>query len=259
MKDARGSLPYVLGELLKWLSSGLSTPLKILIECCIFLVYIVAFGYFYVYISDHFYYSTADKEIHYEKTRAKITNDLRQEIRNSLVRIEPSEPTTLPYRLEQNELQEFKSQLWHSKLVSEPIKANGETLEYSGTFFVELNRLSEVHCNSTIVSLDKNVFISCVFYDFSSGARPIDENFPDFRLHALKEDPDSAYFNLFHPETGVKVGSELRMLYFSSVTATTLGYGEIVPISDLARTAVALQSVMGLILMGSIVAWVSRA
>ena len=41
-----------------------------------------------------------------------------------------------------------------------------------------------------------------------------------------------------------------RMLYFSAVTITTLGYGDIVPISDRARALVGVESVLGLILVG---------
>lgn len=41
-----------------------------------------------------------------------------------------------------------------------------------------------------------------------------------------------------------------RMLYLSAVSITTLGYGDIVPISDQARFLVSLESVLGLILVG---------
>ncbi len=41
-----------------------------------------------------------------------------------------------------------------------------------------------------------------------------------------------------------------RMLYFSAVTITTLGYGDIVPISDRSRILVGVESVLGLILVG---------
>ncbi len=41
-----------------------------------------------------------------------------------------------------------------------------------------------------------------------------------------------------------------RMFYFSAVTITTLGYGDIVPISDLARLLVAAESILGIILIG---------
>lgn len=41
-----------------------------------------------------------------------------------------------------------------------------------------------------------------------------------------------------------------RMFYLSTVTITTLGYGDIVPIKDITRLFVALQSILGLFFMG---------
>jgi len=41
-----------------------------------------------------------------------------------------------------------------------------------------------------------------------------------------------------------------RMTYFSAVTITTLGFGDIAPISDKARWAVALESILGIICIG---------
>ena len=41
-----------------------------------------------------------------------------------------------------------------------------------------------------------------------------------------------------------------RLLYFSAVTQTTLGFGDIVPISDRTRLLVGIQSVLGIILIG---------
>ena len=65
------------------------------------------------------------------------------------------------------------------------------------------------------------------------------------------------FSNLFEPEKGLQKGLLLRMVYFSSVTATTLGYGEIVPLTGLARVVVAIESVLGLVLMGTLVVWVT--
>jgi len=42
----------------------------------------------------------------------------------------------------------------------------------------------------------------------------------------------------------------LRMLYFSVVTITTLGFGDIVPISTLSRIAVTTEAVLGVVLIG---------
>lgn len=54
--------------------------------------------------------------------------------------------------------------------------------------------------------------------------------------------------------TGVLV----RMLYLSVVTQTTLGFGDIVPLTDLTRILVALQSILGIIMAGGFISSVMR-
>lgn len=45
-------------------------------------------------------------------------------------------------------------------------------------------------------------------------------------------------------------GSFPRMFYFSAVTITTLGYGDIVPITNRARITVAVESILGIVFVG---------
>lgn len=45
-------------------------------------------------------------------------------------------------------------------------------------------------------------------------------------------------------------GSFERMVYLSAITIATVGYGDIVPITPLARKLVALEAVLGIVLMG---------
>lgn len=45
-------------------------------------------------------------------------------------------------------------------------------------------------------------------------------------------------------------GSYARMFYFSAVTITTLGYGDIVPITNTARLLVATEAIAGIVLIG---------
>ncbi len=47
-----------------------------------------------------------------------------------------------------------------------------------------------------------------------------------------------------------KLGNLIRMMYFSSVTITTIGYGDIVPVSGLSRILVGLESVLGIVMIG---------
>ncbi len=44
--------------------------------------------------------------------------------------------------------------------------------------------------------------------------------------------------------------SFVRMLYFSSATATTLGYGDIVPVDDYGRILVTIQTLLSVVLIG---------
>ena len=41
-----------------------------------------------------------------------------------------------------------------------------------------------------------------------------------------------------------------RMLYFSATTITTVGYGDVVPLSGLARAAAAIEATLGIVLLG---------
>jgi hypothetical protein len=45
-------------------------------------------------------------------------------------------------------------------------------------------------------------------------------------------------------------GSFGRMFYFSAVTITTLGYGDIVPITNIARIVTSIESILGVVLIG---------
>lgn len=56
--------------------------------------------------------------------------------------------------------------------------------------------------------------------------------------------------NSFRGFPALSSGAYQRMLYFSAVTQTTLGYGDVVPISDRTRLAVAFQTVLGIIMIG---------
>ncbi|WP_299046874.1 potassium channel family protein [uncultured Tateyamaria sp.] len=50
----------------------------------------------------------------------------------------------------------------------------------------------------------------------------------------------------------------LRFLYFSTVTITTLGYGDILPVTDRARALTASQSILGVLLIGLFLNSVAR-
>jgi hypothetical protein len=66
---------------------------------------------------------------------------------------------------------------------------------------------------------------------------------------AASQEIFNVYFGIHgHPDRFS--GNLGRMLYFSSVVITTLGLGDIVPITDEARTFVAIEAMIGIILIG---------
>lgn len=64
------------------------------------------------------------------------------------------------------------------------------------------------------------------------------------------QDQITALKNSFDGFPAHSTGSFGRLLYFSAVTQTTLGFGDIVPISDRTRWAVGAQSVLGIVFIG---------
>lgn len=114
---------------------------------------------------------------------------------------------------------------WHT-VFKRPDIENGKKLLFSPKLIFphELNK-SSMPANSTNET---------IWFPIS---RPLNNKIIGF-AHAVKGFPSKAS------------GSYARMFYFSAVTITTLGYGDIVPITNITRILVAIESILGLILIG---------
>jgi len=104
---------------------------------------------------------------------------------------------------------------------------------------------------------DSLVRVKCELSDRDSTAA--NDSVGLITLHFYAESISIPIRFMLNPEAGIEEDLFARMIYFSAVTATTLGYGEIVPLTMRARMVVALESVLGLILMGWLVFWVTSA
>lgn len=107
-------------------------------------------------------------------------------------------------------------------------------------------------------------------YDTKSDFGMLSNAVPDSSAPFTKVDPYNLNFNKFESPlktkaihalkryekiaTGIQQESSWsvfsRMTYFSAVTITTLGYGDITPISDTARWLVTLESILGIVIIG---------
>jgi hypothetical protein len=76
---------------------------------------------------------------------------------------------------------------------------------------------------------------------------------PD-KYFIANEDIQERVFQLRSEASGLSYGPDFhtyrRMLYLSAMTVTTVGYGDIVPLTDMARMAVSSEAIFGLVLIG---------
>jgi voltage-gated potassium channel len=76
-------------------------------------------------------------------------------------------------------------------------------------------------------------------------------NWAIFYLFINMAIPDS-----FHGLTATHIGTQLaEFIYYSFVTMTTLGYGDLTPVRPLARTFAYLQAIVGQFYVAVLVAW----
>jgi hypothetical protein len=106
----------------------------------------------------------------------------------------------------------------------------------SGLFFIikDLNRESKYVVNK--------IFEKSIVY------------FYDDNLHVIITEPFESRFKeisrAFQGFPSNSEGSFSQMLYLSAVTITKLGYGDIVPISNISRMILSLESLLGIVLIG---------
>jgi len=88
------------------------------------------------------------------------------------------------------------------------------------------------------------------------------DDISDVSILLSRHEPDKKIEKLINElvllSRGIPIGSPkslfMRMLYLSMVTITTLGYGDIVPLTDTARLLVGFEAVLGIVILGLIIA-----
>ena len=80
----------------------------------------------------------------------------------------------------------------------------------------------------------------------------------DWDVFFFDEEESKYIYHFIEPSKGLPNGLFYRMVYFSAVAATTLGYGDIVPISNRARLLIASQRVFAWLLIGMLGVWIAK-
>jgi hypothetical protein len=83
--------------------------------------------------------------------------------------------------------------------------------------------------------------------------RPIEETFVHAPLIELSDTEEQRLTNFFDGLSGNATsisGSYFRMFYFSAIVQTTVGFGDIVPMTTVARAVVTAQAILGVVIIG---------
>ena len=105
-----------------------------------------------------------------------------------------------------------------------------------------------------LLSVEREVINKSNFDAQIWGIENVEEQaFVKVQMLRVDRDTHERYIRILNAFEGIAYdipGNWLRMLYFSVVTITTLGYGDIVPVTTKARILIGSESLIGIVLLG---------
>ena len=235
-----------------------SILLKFFISIIAFSGFILFFATVYTFhLSDDFLFTTAVHEPAYLNTVVEsekiIQSRLSQAVKDHRSATHPIDKKLFG---DEKLVKAFETQYLTENMELNFIEKEGASLRYSNIVYGE--DYIDGDCEVTEFSFSGRSFqkgdylISCQYHGTQVNM------IGNVSMSVIEPASTLEFKNLLYPEQGLRDNLFARMAYFSTVTATTLGYGEIVPITNSARTWVALESIVGLVFMGCIVYWVTR-
>lgn len=204
----------------------------------LYFVQMVIFTLLYLYFADDFYHSTAQFEPSVQHERAKMENEIRSGL------IKESHSLELNKFFEKNDYRVDLKYLVEGENYRIRISETSTRLYLHG--FAEIHYFDEHFMLA--LNLKSNASINPESAKprgkWSNSYLQISDNF--IHLHH-----GFGLAALGRASRVTDIGN--RMFYLSAVTSSTLGYGDIVPLTNTTRILVALQSLVGLILMGGFI------
>lgn len=240
-------------------------PLTFLI---IYIMLIFIFAVVYTFYGDDFYHTTVQYENYtdqeYQEIKSQIQNLLRNKIKNTY---------------EHHSVYLDKEKNWFlniNDLYVSNFKVKKNKLDIDLLMYITNGEKSENKDEITFITKESKKF-KLVFAGYSKfdsknelqtfGFNIInDEENVEYNVNKIFNKNGSTIMELKVPyELSKKIdgytrsvygfpnnidGKFIRMLYLSMVTITTLGYGDIVPLSNLTRILVGLESFLGIVIIG---------
>ncbi len=234
--------------------------IKFFTSIALYIIYITAFALIYTYIlSNDFIFTTIKEEKNY--LDSVISSESIIEKYTEYMFISNYGNSGRSAYIELRSLSDDKKEMIRSAYLNSNItcKLDLNKLKKLGLYYIcsglKFNNKCVVYINE---KTNKSLSIGCILtstYNYGSATKT-EQVFKNGAGNIYES--VELFKNIKNPMRGINEGLFLRMFYFSAVTATTLGYGEIVPITNVARLTIVLQSVMGLILIGCIIFWVTN-
>jgi hypothetical protein len=252
----------------------LSKPLCFVLATVAFFLYILFFSIIYAFVIPwDFYHSNTKLEKDYEISERKV-----MELANKAVGKNFLDHHTLVLNSGGKAFEKCKSpkeadgHVYSLAVKRDLVLSSPETslLSLRGQIYcepiepvktlIDTTTVYELHCVVGPMAWDveergsPGYYISCDMLDSKTGE--LNDLFMD--VYAFNYEECRYLYRFVEHSNGLPEGLFLRMVYFSAVTATTLGYGDIAPITNRARIIVAFQSVMALLLIGVLGVWITR-
>ena len=244
-----------------WSKRSYTVGQKFVISTGVFALYVTVFACVYTFfLSEDLWFETIEREPSYKIAKANVVEII---FRNIVVG---------KASINLNNFEDYKLQINRSGRSSEgEITIRGVTdgqiqfdfvanIPYrNGDDFLLIPSGTIPNCVIEVPAYRPEILIGeCTEPADEFGAIDINEDVHQIEFNFERPSEIEYLLGFMKPHLSLDEGLFARMVYFSSVTATTLGYGDIVPVTSWSRFAVALESILGLILIGALVFWTTR-
>lgn len=236
---------------------------------------VVFFAFLYTYFSNDFYYSLSNKEILFDKKYFYIEESLENTLKNNFREYYNSnylvffnKKSNRDFIFDIDSLKILETRIKNESLESDifiTLKSNRSDIEYNAVITFKI-------LDDLIIKYENNIYKECEINikNNSKALSGVGLN-EIFKVRYLDEVLDSGivldsdlnemlreYIRNNDGNPSISRKNFLyyvkynfpRMLYLSMVTITTLGFGDIVPLTSITRMLIGLESTIGVIILG---------
>jgi Ion channel len=248
----------------------MQTPIRARTFALIYLAMIPLYGVIFARLPSNFYHST----VRYEASIKRDADEIKREITSALITGIRNYYGSDIIKTESGNISADSLTVWKMEVKEGKLTFNifceenfGRAYNFPVSLWLEATAVSSLRRGGTFLVVSEQDAVQ------KGGLRLVDvcpgRSGPiigysrnDVEGHLVLEGASArriqAYIGAQEGFPSTASGNLGRMLYFSAMTITTVGYGDIVPISSLARSLVASEAVLGVVIIGFFLNAVAR-